>query len=149
MSGEAVRSGGRAAFYEPLGGGRFASTPHTEGPWDRRHQHAGPPAALLGRSLEACDPREGTLLSRVTYEILGPVPVAEVEVEAHVVRPGRTVELLEGELRAGGRPVMTARAWRLPVTTAPAVGDGALPPARPAEETPPPHEFGYGYAVEC
>ena len=137
------------AFYEPLGGGRFRSTAHTAGPWDVRSQHAGPPAALLGRALEATEPREGTLLARVTFEILGPVPVAEVEVESRVARPGRTVELLEAELRAGGRPVMTARAWRLPVTAAPAAGDGATPPpARPAEETPPPHDFGYGHAVE-
>src|SRR3954453_8207118 len=127
---------GAEAFYEPLGGGRFASTAHTEGPWDRRHQHAGPPAALLGRALEACDPRGGALLARVPYDILGPVPVAEVEVEARVVRPGRTVELLEAELRAGGRTAMTARAWRLPATEAPAAGDGGTPPApRPAEET--------------
>src|SRR3954451_23459560 len=129
--GEAVRSGGRAAFYEPLGGGRFASTPHTEGPWDPRHQHAGPPAALLGRAMERCEPRDGTLLARITYEILGPVPVAEVEVDARVARPGRTVELLEAELRAGGRTAMTARAWRLPETSAPPAGEvDAAPPAR-------------------
>ena len=66
-----------------------------------------------------------------------------------MARPGRTVELLEAELRAGGRPVMTARAWRLPGTTAPTVADGDPPPPRPGEETPPPHDFGYGYAVEC
>jgi hypothetical protein len=136
------------AFYEPLGGGRFMSTGHTSGPWDVRSQHAGPPAALLGRALEATDPRPGTLLARVTYEILGPVPVAEVEVESHVLRPGRTVELLEAQLSAGGRPVMTARAWRLPVTEAPATDGGAPPPARPRAETPPPHDFGYGHAVE-
>jgi hypothetical protein len=137
------------AFFEPLGGGRYRSTEHTAGPWDVRSQHAGPPAALLGRALEATEPRAGTLLARVTFEILGPVPVAEVEVESQVVRPGRTVELLEAELRAGGRPVMTARAWRLPATEVPAAGDGvAAPLARPDAETPPPHDFGYGHAVE-
>ena len=89
------------AFYEPLGGGRFMSTGHTSGPWDVRSQHAGPPAALLGRALEATDPRPGTLLARVTFEILGPVPVAEVEVESQVVRPGKTVELLEAGYGTG------------------------------------------------
>ena len=29
------------AFYEPLGDGRFRSTPHTRGPWDPAFQHAG------------------------------------------------------------------------------------------------------------
>src|SRR4051794_19376786 len=138
------------SFYEPLGGGRFMSTGHTSGPWDVRSQHAGPPAALLGRALEATDPRPGTLLARVTFEILGPVPVAEVEIESRVLRPGRTVELLEARLSAGGRPVMTARAWRLPATEAPGVvaPGAAPPPPRPEEETPPPHDFGSGHAVE-
>jgi hypothetical protein len=137
------------AFYEPLGGGRFTSTGHTAGPWDVRSQHAGPPAALLGRALEATDGREGTLLARVTFEILGPVPVAEVEVESRVVRPGRTVELLEAQLSAGGRPAMIARAWRLPTTEAPGAGSGlGPPPPRPEDETEPPHDFGYGHAVE-
>ena len=141
------------AFYEPLGRGRFAATGHTSGPWDVRSQHAGPPAALLGRALERCAPRPDTLLARVTFEILGPVPVAEVEVESRVARPGRTVELLEAELRAGGRTVMTARAWRLPVTTSPDAGPrGEAPGASaplPDEPTEPPHDFGYGHAVEC
>ena len=136
------------AFYEPLGDGRFRSTAHTSGPWDVRSQHAGPPAALLGRALERTEPREGTLLARVTFEILGPVPVAEVEVESQVVRPGRTVELLEARLSAGGRPVMTARAWRLPATEAPAAGPAPAPMPRPDGATPPPHDFGYGHAVE-
>ena len=138
------------AFYEPLSGGRFRSTEHTAGPWDPRSQHAGPPAALLGRALEATSPRGGTLLARLTFEILGPVPVAEVEVESRVIRPGRSIELLEATLSAGGRPAMTARAWRLPLTAASAAGDPGRPPvSRPAEATPPPHEFGYGNALEC
>jgi hypothetical protein len=136
------------AFYLPLGGGRFRSTEHTAGPWDPRSQHAGPPAALLGRALEATAPRDGTFLARVTFEILGPVPVAEVEVEARVVRPGRTVELLEAELRANGRPAMIARAWRIPVTSAPPTAPGEAPLPRPADASPPPHDFGYGHAVE-
>jgi acyl-Coa thioesterase superfamily protein/acyl-CoA thioesterase superfamily protein len=139
------------SFYEPLGDGRFASTSHTSGPWDPAFQHAGPPAALLGRALERCEPRDGFVLARLTYEILRPVPVAEVEVAARVIRPGRSVELLEGELSAGGEPVMTVRAWRVLGSTAPTVGNDAPLPPRPAEETPPPAEldqFGYGKAVE-
>jgi hypothetical protein len=136
------------AFYEPLGGGRYRSTPHTAGPWDPRSQHAGPPAALLGRALEATAPRDGTLLARVTFDILGPVPVAEVEVESRVLRPGRTVELVEAELRAGGRTAMTARAWRLPATAAPEAAPGPEPVPRPERAAPPPHDFGYGHAVE-
>jgi Thioesterase-like superfamily len=140
-----------SAFFEPLGGGRFRATPHTRGPWDPASQHAGPPAALLGRGFERCEPRDGMVLARLTYEILAPVPVAEVEVESRVSRPGRSVELLEGELRAGGRPVVTARAWRVLATAAPTIGDDRRPPPRPDESTPLPPvlaDFGYGHAVD-
>jgi acyl-coenzyme A thioesterase PaaI-like protein len=139
------------SFYEPLGGGRFASTPHTRGPWDPRFQHAGPPAALLGRAIERCEPRADFVLARATFEILRPVPVADVEVAARVVRPGRSVELLEGELTVDGEPVVTVRAWRVKRSTAPSVElDAPLLP-RPDEATPPPpglDGFGYGRAVE-
>jgi acyl-Coa thioesterase superfamily protein/acyl-CoA thioesterase superfamily protein len=139
------------SFYEPLGDGRFASTPHTSGPWDPAFQHAGPPAALLGRALERCEPHEGFVLARLTFEILRPVPVAEVSVAARVVRPGRSVELLEGELSAEGALVMTVRAWRVLAASAPTVADDGAPPPRPTEATPPPAAldgFGYGNAVE-
>src|SRR5215217_787248 len=138
-------------FYAPLGEGRYLASESTSGPWSPEHQHAGPPAALLGRELERCEARPEMILARVSYEILNPVPVAEVEVEASVVRPGRSVELLEATLRAGGRPVVLARAWRTLRTEAPAAGADPAPPARPDAPTPPPaalEGFGYGEAVE-
>src|SRR5919107_73071 len=81
-----------------LDGGRYAPTVLTRGPWDPGAQHAGPPAALLGRELERCEPSEGTHLGRVTFEILRPVPLEPLEVDARVVRPGRSVELLDALL---------------------------------------------------
>jgi hypothetical protein len=140
-----------SAFYEPAGEGRFRSTPATVGPWDAGSQHAGPPAALLGRALERCAPRPDMVPARLTFEILGAVPVAEVAVEARVLRPGRSVELLEAELRAGGRAAMRATAWRTLVAGAPAAGGDARPPARPDREVRPPpgwHAEGYLTAME-
>jgi hypothetical protein len=139
------------AFFEPLGDGRFRATRHTRGPWDPAHQHAGPPAALLGRAVERCAPRPEMAIARLTYEILRPVPVGELEVAARVVRPGRSVELLEGELSAGGTPLVLVRAWRVLAAAAPATGAVPPPPPRPAAATPlPPYleDFGYGHAVE-
>ena len=92
------------AFYEPLGGGRFRSTEHTAGPWDPASQHAGPPAALLGRALERCDAARGHAARADHVRDPRAGTCAEVEVEARVVRPGRTVQLLEATLSAGGRP---------------------------------------------
>jgi hypothetical protein len=138
------------AFFVPLGDGRYRATERTSGPWDPRHQHAGPPSALLTGLLEQTSPREDMVLARVTVEILGAVPIADVEVETAVERPGRSVELLAGELRAGGRSVLRARAWR--VLGSP-VGTPEEPPASvPESSDPPPPElgevFGYAHAIE-
>jgi hypothetical protein len=100
------------AFYEPLDDERFRSTVHTTGPWDARSQHAGPPSALLARAVERCGPREEMVFARATVELLGPVPVADVEVRARVARPGRSVELVEAVLSAGGRDAARIGAWR-------------------------------------
>ena len=100
------------AFFLP-DGARYAPTELTRGPWDPGAQHAGPPAALIGRELERCEPSDGTHLGRVTFEILRPVPLEPLEVEARVVRPGRSVELLEAVLTGPDGPLMRASAWRL------------------------------------
>ena len=116
-----------AAFYVPDGDG-FAATELTRGPWDPGSQHAGPPCALLGRALDAAGRLERAQLARVTYEILRPVPIARLEVSAEVVRPGRSVELVEGALRHDGEDVVRARAWRIRTTDV----DVDREPAEPA-----------------
>ena len=90
-------------------------------------------------------------IARVTIEILGPIPIAELEIETRVERPGRSVELLAGELFAAGKPVLRARAWRVlrsPVGT----DSGPVPPPLPSDGDPPPGALGdragYAHAVE-
>jgi len=119
-------------FYVPLAddGSRYRATVHTTGPWDARSQHGGPPSALLGRAVEHCEPRDDTVVARVTVELLGPVPVGELDLRVRVVRPGRSVELVEAALSAGGRDCARASAWRVRRTAA-----AAVPPRQPV---PPP-----------
>lgn len=109
------------SFFVPLGDGRWQATRHTTGPWDERFQHGGPPSALLGRAVEQIEPRADVMVARVVVEILGPIPVGELTLAAQVTRPGRSVELVEAVLTAGGRDVARAQAWRVLRTTAPAV----------------------------
>ena len=94
-------------------GDRFVPSELTRGPWDPRSQHAGPPSALIGRALERCEPRDGMRLGRVTFEILRPVPLEPLALDARVVRPGRSVELLEATLSGPEGELVRARAWRL------------------------------------
>ena len=121
------------AFYEPVGPGLFRPTEHTIGPWSLDDQHAGPPSALLVRAVEGTVPTGGRL-SRVTVDLLRGVPVAEVlEVRAHVRRPGRSVQLVDAGLLAGGQVVARAAAWWHASTDTAAV---AIPP--PVAATPRP-----------
>ncbi len=101
------------AFYESDGDG-FIASELTRGPWDPGAQHAGPPSALLGREIERLGDGDGFQVGRVTLEILKSVPIGSVRVEAEVVRPGRSVQMVEATLRDGdGEALMRARAWRL------------------------------------
>ncbi|HLM08870.1 MAG TPA: thioesterase family protein [Thermoleophilaceae bacterium] len=139
------------AFYE-ADGERFRASELTRGPWDPRSQHAGPPAALLGRALERCEPRAGARIGRVTLEILGPVPLGPLTVRAGVVRPGRSVELLEGSLHAPDGELMRARAWRVRAGEVTLDGADPAPPGpedgREADFFPTGQDTGYHTAME-
>jgi hypothetical protein len=138
------------AFYRAADD-RLIPSELTRGPWDPDAQHAGPPSALLARALERCEPREGMRIGRITVEILRPVPLAPLTVEANVVRPGRSVELLEASLAGPDGEVMRASAWRV------AAGDVRVesdpPPPGPDQGRdrdffPTGQEFGYHTAMD-
>lgn len=142
------------AFYEPLGDGRYRATSATIGPWSPGLQHAGPPAALLAHALERLDPRPGARIGRLSVEILGPVPVAEMRVTTAVERPGRSVQLLSARAEVNGRDVMRALAWQLQAEPgrSPAAGPREpappLPPPQPQRFFPGVPTFPYGEALE-
>jgi hypothetical protein len=108
------------SFYE-LDGDVYVATELTRGPWDPEAQHAGPPAALMGREVERLGGGriggEGgppAQVGRITYEVLRTVPIGPLRVEARIVRPGRRVEMFEAILSdEAGEQVMRAGGWRL------------------------------------
>jgi hypothetical protein len=142
-----MKSTTATAFYLPEGATddgreRFTSTPATGGPWSPDAQHGGPPAALLGRALEALEPGSDRVLGRFSMDLLGPVPVGPVSVSASVVRSGRSVSLREAVLydETRGRAVATGRAWAFPLRAGgPALEDDgpALGPEEGRQEDPP------------
>ncbi|MFI5606735.1 thioesterase family protein [Amycolatopsis sp. NPDC051903] len=141
------------AFYVSLGDERYAATEHTSGPWAPGAQHFGPPSALLVRGLERLEAPHPSLLARVTVDILGPAPVAELAQRSWVERPGRSVELLQSELSAGGKLVARATAWRIATGDTSAIATDAgplLPSADAGTETAFPDDWSGGYlnAVE-
>jgi acyl-coenzyme A thioesterase PaaI-like protein len=127
------------AVFTDAGDGSFVATELARGPWDAGAQHGGAPAALLMRAFERLPVADGLAIARVTYELLRPVPVGELHVEAEVVRPGRRVRLLEGAITTpDGTEVVRARALQVRPADAPG-GDPDSPPPGPdrgEEHTP-------------
>ena len=110
-------------------GRRFLPTVHARGPWDAGALHGGPAAALLARAVERFEPQADLAVVRLSYEFLRPVPVAALEVEVELLRPGRRVQLVGAGLRAGGVEVcrLTAlRVARVPDDASLAAGPPAL-----------------------
>ncbi|MFF3687850.1 thioesterase family protein [Streptomyces sp. NPDC002187] len=144
------------AFFERLSENRFASTEHTRGPWDASSQHAGPPAALLGRAVEERPgARTDMRLARITFEIVRPVPIRPLEVATTVLRAGRSVEVVEATLATEGEaPVMMARALRIRTTEdpGPAVAEGPQQPSPGQTAATPffdvPWDIGYHTAMD-
>jgi Thioesterase-like superfamily len=101
------------AFFEP-DGDVYVPSELTRGPWDPGSQHAGPPTALIGREVEWLDSDSPRIVGRITFEILRPVPIAALRVEARIARPGRRVEMAEATLAdESGETLVRATAWRL------------------------------------
>jgi acyl-coenzyme A thioesterase PaaI-like protein len=89
-------------------------------------------------------------VSRLSVDLLGPVPVAPLTVSARVLRPGRTVDLVEAELvdPARGRTVARGTAWRAPLSLdGPRTDAGEPVPPGPAVGTqqPRPPSWHGGY----
>jgi hypothetical protein len=92
---------------------QFESTIHAQGAWNPHEQHMAPVAGLLAHVLESFEARAELRIARISYEILGLIPEGKFEVVTSVLRPGRTIELVQAELVAGGRVAVRATAWRL------------------------------------
>ena len=137
-------------------GDAFEPSELTRGPWDPDSQHAGPPAALLGRAIERCGDAGGKHVGRITFEILRPVPMTTLTVSARVARPGRSVELIEASLADADGEVMTRdrvaaadTAGRARAAAAPTSRRRTVPPtARPQDFFPTGVDVGYHTAME-
>jgi Thioesterase-like superfamily len=136
------------AFYEKTKDG-FIATELTRGPWDPGAQHAGPPSALLGREIERVEGGDEFQVARVTFEILRPVPIGPVRVEAEVVRPGRSVQMIEASLSGEEGELIRARGWRIRTGEIEIPEDVVSSPEAPAgpEEGDKPEFFSTGQSV--
>ena len=155
---ESDRSSPSSAYAE-AGDGRYRASELTRGPWDPGHQHAGPPVALACRAIERAAAAHGlTHLSRLTANLLRPVPIGELAVEVTMDYAGRNAGHCSARLVADGKEVarFTALVQRESAVALPEGLPGHPLPMPPrAPEASPPASFpfagrrvGYGDLVE-
>lgn len=118
-------------------GERFAPTEYARGPWDPRALHGGAPAALMTAAFERVEPGAELPLARLGFELLRPIPFAALSISTRVVRAGRRVQELAGELRCGDELICRASALRVQAVAAglpeiaPEAAQASGPPAGP------------------
>lgn len=131
----------------PLGlfhraGKEFHPTEACRGPWDPNAMHGGPPTALMARLALEHEPGDSDwFVSRLTSELLRPVPLETLAARVETRRPGRRLQLVDVSLFApDGTEVCAARVLRM------AIGDNGLDesllPASGPPDVRPPEDCG-------
>jgi hypothetical protein len=104
------------AYFVALGAHRYHPTTHAGGAWRDDELHLAPVAGLLIHHMEQwrVEHTDGSMqFSRFTFEVLGQIAKESIELSTEVIRPGRTIELIETTAVIEGRVVIRARAWLL------------------------------------
>lgn len=91
----------------------YRPTLSTQGAWNDHEQHMAPASGLLAAEIESFAPRDDMRIARISYDIFGVIHREDCVVHTRIIRPGRTIELIESELQARGRTCVVARAWRM------------------------------------
>ena len=124
-------------YFERLADHRFRATDAVSGAWDVSDQHIAPSLGLLVHAVELDRDRrraDGLMVSRLSYDILGTVPVDVVDLDVRVLRAGRTIELVEATISHDGRTIVLLRAWLVQRgDNQPVAGTPLRPMRRPAE----------------
>jgi hypothetical protein len=85
----------------------------TRGPWSPTAMHGGPVAALLAHATERVTAPGPMHPARLTIELMRPVPLVPLTIDAGVLRPGKKVQWVEAWLSADGTRVARATLLRI------------------------------------
>ncbi|QDR76945.1 hypothetical protein E3227_01945 [Corynebacterium sanguinis] len=100
------------SYFRRTGDTTFAPTTHCEGAWSAQDYHFSSLAGLIVHVAQLSrDPDDTKRLVRVSYDILGRLPLEEANVAVETIRPGRKIELVEVTVSLAGRAAIIARIW--------------------------------------
>lgn len=128
------------SYFRRISENSYRATDHAGGAWNTAEQHIAPSFGLLAHAIESDRDARGhshLVIARLSYDVLGTVPVdVIVDVDVTVIRPGRTIELVEATLNHDGRAVLLARAWLMKQYDTAAVQGSGLTPIPPPQDMP-------------
>jgi hypothetical protein len=127
-----------AALYLPTDGGVVATT-RCQGGWDPGAQHGGPVQGLLTRCVEQVPTLAPMQVSRLTFDLLRPVPLGPLRTATRIVREGKRIQVVEAVVHDGELELASCRALRLREEDL--TGHPGLPTSTPGtapEPLPPP-----------
>lgn len=105
------------AYFQRTGDNEFTATEHTGGAWNPKEQHIAPMVGLMTHLTELDhsqrDAANNMVPGRISVEILGTISFDPFHIDIEVVRPGRTIELVEAICVQNGRPAARMRTWFL------------------------------------
>jgi hypothetical protein len=138
-------------FFVPDGEGFFPQV-HATGPWSADFLHGGPPCALVTRSFERKFP-DDFQITRLTFELLRPVPFKTLTVRSEVETEGANVRRGTATLEADGKVCIRATAMAFRKVAVEVALPPEVPPTLPAtlKETPMPFfttPVGYHTAMD-
>lgn len=126
------------AVYE-VDGNRVLTSPFAGGPWNPNLQHGAGPASLVSWAAERIPAPSPMQVTRLSIDLMRPVPVGPLEIETRVLREGRKIQLCAVHLLAGGVEVVRATVLKMRTAdlTLPETALGApldLPPPEAGRE---------------
>ncbi|MHA3081083.1 thioesterase family protein [Acinetobacter sp. ANC 5502] len=110
------------AYYQLLGReqdeqgittAHYRSTLHSQGAWNAHEQHMAPATGIMCTELEQFMPRTDMRIGRISLDIWGLIAFGEFSIQTRLLRPGKTIELIESTMQAQGKTCIVARAWRM------------------------------------
>ncbi|KAA0101609.1 thioesterase family protein [Mycolicibacterium sp. P1-5] len=128
------------SYFSRVSSSSYRAGEHAGGAWNLAEQHIAPSFGLLAHAIETDRDARGNghlVIARLSYDILGTVPTdVVVEIDVRVLRPGRTIELVEATLTYQDRAVVLGRAWLMKQYDTSALRGSGLRPIPPPQAMP-------------
>ncbi|MCK0165688.1 thioesterase family protein [Marinobacter sp. S6332] len=105
----------------------YVPTPASCSPWSPNHLHGGPVVGLMAHAVEQASGNTSLNLSRLTVDLLRPVPYSPLTVSTRLVRGGARLQVLEASLFDGTNEVARASALFLENRTTSVPEHGRFP----------------------